>query len=104
MTIKEKIKVWKRNATYEGFDIPITLLKTQLLDAANTTEHLLDEVEKLKRGIYEIATGKNKGRERLITISLITGSGARCDVEGCDEEANYMGGGRTCCTFHWVKE
>ena len=42
--------------------------------------------------------------ERLITISYIAGEGIECDVEGCEEEASYMGGGKTQCTEHWTEE
>jgi hypothetical protein len=54
-----------------------------------------------KRDIYTIATKKDG--KRLITISCIAGLDMECDVCGCEEEASYMGGGRTCCTFHWIR-
>ena len=43
-----------------------------------------------------------KKGERLITISYVVGEDMECDVYGCDEEAAYMGGGRTCCAGHWT--
>jgi hypothetical protein len=42
--------------------------------------------------------------ERLITISYIAGEGIKCDVEDCEEEASYMGGGKTQCTEHWTSQ
>lgn len=44
-----------------------------------------------------------KKEERLITIACVTGLELRCDAPACEEMADYMGGGRTCCTFHWVR-
>lgn len=42
--------------------------------------------------------------KRPITISYVTGEGLVCDVAGCNREADYMGGGRTCCTEHWTSQ
>ncbi len=44
----------------------------------------------------------SKKSERPITISYVVGEDMECDICGCDEEAAYMGGGRTRCAYHWA--
>lgn len=46
----------------------------------------------------------DKRGERLITICYVAGEGLVCDIKGCNKEADYMGGGRTCCTEHWTNQ
>ena len=41
--------------------------------------------------------------KRPITISYIAGMGYNCDIKDCKQEADYMGGGRLCCTKHWTR-
>lgn len=57
-------------------------------------------VEKIHKTHFQVT--KEMPWKRLITISYVAGSGYECDVEGCEKEADYMGGGRTCCTEHWI--
>ena len=42
--------------------------------------------------------------KRPITIAYIAGTGYRCGVEGCENEAGYMAEGRMYCTFHWISK